>query len=71
MHYMTNSDLPSFLKNNLPEHAQDVYRQVFNVAYEDYKNQVTAHKIAWGAVEKRYYKNKDGTWIEKGTLKLT
>ncbi len=71
MRYMTNSDLPSSIKNHLPEHAQTVYRQVFNGAHEDYKNEVTAHKIAWAAVERRYEKQEDGTWVEKGTLKLS
>jgi len=26
--------------------------------------EVVAHKVAWAAVEKKYYKNEDGKWVE-------
>ena len=37
MPYTENSDLPKVVKNNLPLHAQDIYREAFNHAWEQYK----------------------------------
>jgi cation transport regulator len=28
--YKTNSDLPDSVTDNLPKHAQDIYREAFN-----------------------------------------
>ncbi len=37
MVYRQNTDLPKGVKNNLPPHAQDIYREAFNHAWEQYK----------------------------------
>lgn len=73
MPYKSNNDLPSSVKDNMPEHAQEVYREAFNSAYEQYDNpsqrrgnsdqEETAHKVAWSAVKKAgYNKGEDGNW---------
>jgi cation transport regulator len=72
--YDTLDDLPERVKNNLPRHAQEIYRAAFNSAYEEYKNpkdrrddstrEETAHKVAWSAVEKKYEK-RAGKWRSK------
>ena len=40
--------------DHLPEHAQDIYREAFNHAYEAHAGELNqekrAHMIAWGAV---------------------
>ena len=36
MPYRTNQDLPDGVKNNLPAHAQDIYRETFNNAWQEY-----------------------------------
>lgn len=76
MPYKSNSELPETVRNNLPEHGQDIYRKAFNSAWEEYKEpserrgdssrEETAHKVAWSAVKKVYEKNSEGNWIEKG-----
>ena len=74
MPYIQNADLPKGVKNNLPPHAQDIYREAFNHAWEQYKapnkrrdpsetQEMVAHKVAWAAVEKKYKKNSDGKWV--------
>lgn len=74
MPYDTNKDLPAGVKNSLPKHAQDIYREAFGSAWEQYKDkkdrqgddtrEETAHKVAWGAVKQVY--EKDGEeWVEK------
>jgi cation transport regulator len=74
MPYANNTDLPKGVKDHLPEHAQDIYRAAFNHAWVQYESpdkrrerdsrEVVAHKVAWAAVEKKYYKNEDGKWVE-------
>ena len=38
MPYLTNEELPDSVKNNLPNHAQDIYRETFNHAWGEYQN---------------------------------
>jgi cation transport regulator len=70
MPYVTNSDLPERVTKHLPEHAQSIYRKAFNNAWEQYKErgderESTAHRVAWAAVEKKYEKSEDGSWVAK------
>lgn len=72
MPYDTNNELPDSVKDHLPKHAQDIYREAFNSAYEEYKDpkkrkkggsrEETAHRVAWNAVKGKYYKGDDGDW---------
>lgn len=74
MPYQRNSDLPDNVRNNLPKHAQDIYREAFNNAWDQYADaedrkggasrEETAHKVAWAAVKKIYVKTEDG-WTQK------
>lgn len=75
MPYNTTSDLPRGVKDNLPPHAQDIYKEAFNSAYSEYKDpesrrgdedrEETAHKVAWSAVKHSYQKGPDGKWHPK------
>jgi cation transport regulator len=69
MPYKSISDLPDSVRDNLPTHAQEIYQEAFNSAYDEYKErgaegrEVTAHKVAWAAVKKKYHKNEQtGKW---------
>jgi len=64
MPYKKIEDLPDGVRKNLPKHAQEIYREAFNNADKQYKNEVTAHKVAWAAVKKEYVK-KDDKWVKK------
>jgi cation transport regulator len=64
MPYASNSSLPSSVKDNLPEHAQSIYREAFNSGLESTHNETRAHKIAWAAVAKSY-KKRDGQWTAR------
>ena len=69
MPYDHNADLPDSVRDNLPEHAQAIYREAFNSAFEEYKSardrrgdasrEETAHKVAWSAVKQEYEKRGD------------
>jgi cation transport regulator len=72
MPYDKNSELPDNVRV-LPAHAQDIYREAFNNAYEQHKDEPDreprSHAIAWSAVERKYHKNDQGEWVEKAARK--
>jgi cation transport regulator len=75
MPFNTMSDLPENVRNVLPKHAQEIYKEAFNAAYDEYKDpserrddagrEEVAHRVAWSAVKKRYEKGEDNAWHEK------
>jgi cation transport regulator len=66
--YGTNADLPPAVRRHLPPHAQDIYREAFNHAFEahagDPRREEAAHRIAWAAVKRSYVKV-DDKWVPK------
>jgi cation transport regulator len=63
--YENRNELPKGVKDNLPAHAQGIYKEAYNSAYDEYHHdEERASRIAWGAVKKKYHKNKDGKWVE-------
>jgi len=68
MPYATNADLPPSVRNHLPDHAQDIYREAFNHAYAahqgDVRQEEAAHRIAWAAVKRSYVKSGE-SWIRR------
>ena len=65
MPYKNRGDLPDSVKDNLPKHAEDIYKEAFNSAWEQYgHDESRAHRVAWGAVKEKYHKNDDGDWVE-------
>ena len=72
MPYGTIKDLPKGVKDNLPKHAQEIFKEAFNNAWDEYKEsedrkgnasrEETSFKVAWAAVKQTYYKDKSGTW---------
>lgn len=76
MPYPSINDLPDSVRNNLPKHAQEIYRAAFNSAWGEYADaderrgddsrEETAHKVAWSAVKKDYEKDESsGKWHRK------
>ncbi len=64
MPYKTRSELPDSVKDNLPAHAQGIYKEAYNNAFEEYDHdEARARRVAWGAVKKKYHKNDDGKWV--------
>jgi cation transport regulator len=70
MPYRSNSDLPPSVRNHLPAHAQDIYREAFNHAYAAHAGESDreerSHKIAWSAVKRSYIKQGDA-WVPHGS----
>jgi cation transport regulator len=68
MPYDTKAELPDSVKDNLPAHAQDIYKEAFNSAWEEYDHEEErAHRVAWAAVKNEYHKNDDGKWVKGGS----
>jgi cation transport regulator len=69
MPYEKLADLPDSVRNNLPEHAQEIYQAAFNSAWEGYgQDEERAHRVAWAAVKEKYEKDeKTGKWVEKSS----
>lgn len=67
MPYATNTDLPRPVQENLPQHAQDIYRAAFNAALEHYgpAHEASAHRIAWAAVKRSYVQRGIGIWVRR------
>jgi cation transport regulator len=65
MPYDSLKELPEGVKDNLPHHGQEIYKEAFNSAIEEYKEEETAHKVAWSAVKNKYKKSDDGKWVSK------
>ncbi|WP_455662622.1 ChaB family protein [Pradoshia sp.] len=65
MPYQTKQDLPESVRDSLPSHAQEIFKEAFNSASKEYNEEETAFKVAWSAVKKKYEKNDTGEWVEK------
>lgn len=75
MPYRSTKELPDSVKDNLPKHAQEIYKEAYNSAWEQYdtpeerrddaSREETSHRVAWSAVKKKYEKNDDGRWVKK------
>jgi cation transport regulator len=69
MPYASNEDLPPGVRNHLPPHAQDIFREAFNHAWEEHagdpRGEEAAFRIAWAAVKRRYHKLGDA-WVPIG-----
>ena len=76
MPYKKIADLPDSVRENLPDHAQEIYMEAYNNAWEEYADkdkrrgnesrEEVAHRVAWNAVKKKYEK-KNGHWSRKSS----
>lgn len=74
MPYDRLSELPDSVRNVLPQHAQEIYKDAFNNAWQQYADEdtrrgdasreETAHRVAWAAVKKKYEKQGE-KWVRK------
>lgn len=74
MPYDSITDLPDSVQDNLPQHAQEIYKEAFNSGWTEFKDpdnrrgdasrEEASHRVAWSAVKKVY--EKDGErWVKK------
>jgi cation transport regulator len=75
MPYHTIAELPESVRKYLPKHAQEIFKEAFNHAWEQYASpadrrgdasrEETAYRVAWSAVKNEYEKGEDGRWKRK------
>ena len=75
MPYNSINELPDNVTNVLPKHAQEIFKEVFNNAYDEYKDaddrrgddsrEDVARKVAWNAVKQKYEKDAHDKWHPK------
>ncbi|GAB1420041.1 putative cation transport regulator ChaB [Anaerolineales bacterium] len=76
MPYKNLNDLPDGVRDHLPEHGQEIYKEAYNSAWDEYKDpkdrrgdasrEETAHRVAWSAVKQVYEKDEtSGKWVKK------
>jgi cation transport regulator len=76
MPYKKNSDLPESVREHLPNHAQDIYRETYNSAEQTYADphkrtrggsqEEAAHRAAWASVKHEYEKEPNGDrWVPR------
>ena len=75
MPYEKIGDLPQSVRDHVPKHAQDIYKEAFNSAWHEYADkderrgdesrEEVSHKVAWTAVKQKYEKGDDGDWHAK------
>ena len=74
MPYDSIRELPDSVKDNLHKHAQEIYKEAYNSAWDQYADpedrrgdasrEETAHRVAWSAVKEKYEKQ-NGRWTKK------
>ena len=75
MPYSSISKLPSIIRKHLPRHAQAIYKEAYNHAWEEYRNpqrrydnfsiEELSHRVAWSAVKNRYIRDESGHWVRR------
>jgi cation transport regulator len=58
-------DLPSEVKEQLPEGAQNIFMAAFKSAQEDGMSEEAARNVAWNSVKNSYEQGEDGKWQHK------
>jgi cation transport regulator len=69
------------VRDNLPRHAQEIYKEAFNSGWQEYADpaarrdhasqEEVAHRVAWAAVKQKYEKDEQGRWVAKSAERLT
>ncbi len=72
MPYKVLQNLPESVRDKLPHHAQEIYKEAYNSAWEEYaepssrrddaSREEVAHRVAWAAVKQKYAKDAQGNW---------
>lgn len=72
MSYSTVTELPKAIRDELPEHAQEIYRAAYNLTIEEHRAadhdqdehelQEMADQAAWQRVQMEYDRDDTGKW---------
>ncbi|AFY46524.1 putative cation transport regulator [Nostoc sp. PCC 7524] len=65
MPYNKVDDLPQDIREQLPEHAQQMFMAAFNSAQRDGMSETGASDVAWNSVRNEYEQGGDRQWHRK------
>lgn len=65
MTYSKIDELPSEVREKLPEHAQQIFLAAFNGAQSDGMDEEAAKRVGWNSLKQEYEQGEDGTWQRK------
>lgn len=65
MTYSKIDELPSEVREKLPEHAQQIFLAAFNSAQSDGMDEEAAKGVGWNSLKQEYEQGEDGTWHRK------
>ena len=58
-------DLPSDIREQLTDGAQQIFLAAYNSAQQDGMSEEAALKVAWNSIQENYNKGEDGKWHRK------
>ena len=61
----TINELPGEIREQLPEHAQQIFLAAYSAAQSNGSNEEGAREIAWNSVKNEYEPGSDGKWQRK------
>lgn len=65
MPYKEANELPAQVKEQLPEHAQQIFMAATNAAQSDGMDEAAAMQVGWNSVKQEYAQGEDGKWQQK------
>ncbi|BAT55937.1 hypothetical protein NOS3756_49310 [Nostoc sp. NIES-3756] len=65
MPYQQVNELPQEIRDQLPEHGQNIFLAAFNAAQSDGMSEEGARDVAWNSVRMEYEPGKEGQWKRK------
>jgi len=63
--YKNTKELPPRVKDNMTKDLQRVFVRVFNSAFNSYKDETRAFRVAWNVIRRIGRKDKNGKWVRK------
>jgi cation transport regulator len=66
MAYNSIEELSQEIKEQMPQHAQQIFVAAFNAAQEDGMSEEGAREVAWNSVKNQFRQESDGKWHIKG-----
>ncbi len=64
MPYNKIDELPSQVREQLPEHAQQMFLAAFNSAQSDGMDENAAMQVGWSSLKSMYKQGQDGKWYQ-------
>ena len=61
----TINELPNDIREQLPEHAQQIFAAALSAAQSDGMSEEGAREVAWNSVKNEYEPGDDGKWQRK------